>query len=186
LLDEIEDAADEDGSYPRAAIDELRKRSANALANQYRVVAATIDGVKNGRHEQLKNLLDSTLAAGTGGHTILANPNPAGMLSSLVRSGELRLDLAQRAVQVVKTAAEVAPPAAAPKAPKKKPAKKKAKARPVAKAKAQLARAAAKVKKVVARGVKTAKQAVKKASKKPAAKKAARKASAPRAKKSRS
>ncbi|MCC6338096.1 MAG: hypothetical protein IT380_29390 [Myxococcales bacterium] len=145
LLDEIEDAVDEDGSYSRAAIDELRKRAANALANQYRVVAATIDALSNGRQAELRTLLGSALATGTGNTTILQNANPAGVLSTLVRSGELRLDLAQRAVQVVRTALDVPAPAArkpakaAAKKPVKAATKKKApvKAKPAAKKKAQ-------------------------------------------------
>jgi len=158
LLDEIEDAADEDGSYTRAAVDELRRRAATALANQYRVAAATIDGLKNGRQAELKSLLGSTLAAGTGSATILQDPNPAGVLTSLVRSGELRLEHAQRAVQVVKGAAE--PPAPAPAA---KPEKKPAKAKPAAKKPAR---------KVAKKPAARAKPAAKKkaAAKKPAAK----------------
>lgn len=188
LLDEIEDAADEDGSYSRAAIDEVRKKAATALANQYRVAAATIDGLANGRQAELKTLLGSTLAVGTGNATILTDPNPAGVLTSLVRSGELRLDLAQRAVQVVKTAAEVPAPVA------KKPAKKVAakKPAPLAKAKATLKKAAATVKKAVAKAVKQAKKvakpAKKAAPKKTAPKKTAAKkapATKPAAKKSR-
>jgi histone H1/5 len=149
LLDEIEDAVDEDGSYSRAAIDELRRRAASALANQYRVVAATIDRLSNGRQARLRSLLESTLATGTGSTTILQASNPASVLSTLVRSGELRLDLAQRAVQVVKTAAESAsaetpvkeakkpakPAAKAAKKPVTAAAKKKTKAKPAAKAK---------------------------------------------------
>lgn len=184
LLDEIEDAADEDGSYSRAAIDEVRKKAATALANQYRVAAATIDSLANGRQAELKTLLDSTLAAGTGNTTILSDPNPAGVLSSLVRSGELRLDLAQRAVQVVKGATPEPAPAA--KKPAKKPAKAK-KAAPLAKVKATLKKAGATVKKAVAKAVKQAKKVAKPA-KKPAAKKvAAKKAPAkkPAAKKTR-
>jgi hypothetical protein len=154
LLDEIEDAADEDGSYTRAAVDDLRRRSANALANQYRVAAATIESLKNGRQAELKSLLGSTLATGTGSATILQDPNPAGVLSTLVRSGELRLDFAQRAVQVVKSATEAPAPAAKPAkktvkkvAAKAKPAKKVAKkAKPAAKkpAKVQAKKAPAK------------------------------------------
>lgn len=127
LLDEIEDAVDEDGSYSRAAIDELRKRAANALANQYRVVAATIDALSNGRQAELRTLLGSALATGTGNTTILQDPNPASVLSTLVRSGELRLDLAQRAVQVVRTALEVPAPATKPGKAAKKPVKAAAK-----------------------------------------------------------
>lgn len=171
LLDEIEDAADEDGSYSRAAIDEMRKKAATALANQYRVAAATIDSLANGRQTQLKTLLGSTLAVGTGNTTILSNPNPAGVLSSLVRSGELRLDLAQRAVQIVKTAAEAPAPA---KKPSKKPSKAK-KATPLAKVKATLKKAGATVKKAVAKAVKQAKKAAKPVAKKVAAKKPAAK-----------
>jgi hypothetical protein len=182
LLDEIEDAADEDGSYSRAAIDELRRKAATALANQYRVAAAAIDRLPNGRQAELKSLLGSTLAAGTGDASILSNPNPAGVLSSLVRSGELRLDLAQRAVQVVKNAAaEPAPaPESAPRKPAKAPAKAK-KAAPLARVKATLQKAGATVKKAVAKAVTQAKQAAKPAKKtrKAAAKKAlAKKAAA--------
>ncbi|MEW6431171.1 MAG: hypothetical protein AB1730_06645 [Myxococcota bacterium] len=158
LLDEIEDAADEDGSYSRAAIDEVRKKAATALANQYRVTAATIDNLANGRQLELKTLLGSTLTAGTGDATILTNPNPAGVLSSLVRSGELRLDLAQRAVQVVKSAAPEPAPAA------KKPAKAK-QAAPLAKVTAALEEAGASVKKAVAKAVKQAKKRAKKVAK---------------------
>lgn len=184
LLDEIEDAADEDGSYSRAAIDEVRKKAATALANQYRVAAATIDGLANGRQAELKTLLGSTLAVGTGNSTILTNPNPAGVLTSLVRSGELRLDLAQRAVQAVKSAAEL------PESVAKRPAKKVAakKPAPLAKAKATPKKAAATVKKAVAKAVKQAKKVAEPAKKKSAPKKAAAKkapAKKPAAKKSR-
>lgn len=179
LLDEIEDAADEDGSYSRAAIDEVRKRSAAALANQYRVAAATIDGLRNGQKAQLKSLLGSTLTIGTGNATIEQNPNPAGVLTSLVRSGELRLDLAQRAVQAVKAAAEAPAPAAKKPAkvkptkakPTKKPAAKQAKAA-LKKVAGTLKKAAATAKKQVQKAVKQAKAAVKAPAKakKPAAK----------------
>lgn len=128
LLDEIEDAADDDGSFSRAAIDELRRRAATALANQYRAVAATIDGMANGRQRELKSLLGSTLTTGTGTSSILDSTNPAQVLTSLVKSGELRLDLAQRAAQVAKTAAEAPEPSPVPKA-----VPVKAKAKPVAK-----------------------------------------------------
>lgn len=172
LLDEIEDAADEDGSYSRAAIDEVRKRAANALANQYRVAAATIDGLANGQKAQLKSLLGSALTIGTGNAAIEQNPNPAGVLSSLVRSGELRLDLAQRAVQAVKAAAEAPAPAAAKKPAKAKPAKRPAAKATLKKAASSLKKAAAAAKKTVQKAVKQAKAAVKAPAKakKPAAK----------------
>ncbi|MEW5737523.1 MAG: hypothetical protein AB1938_01285 [Myxococcota bacterium] len=162
LLDEIEDAVDEDGSFTRAAIDELRKRAANALANQYRVVAATIDGLNNGRQAELRSLLGDTLATGTGNTTILQSPNPANVLTTLVRSGELRLDLAQRAVQVVKTATE------APAAVQKMPAKAKAAAKKPVKATAKKKPAAAKAKGVKAARAKSVKSV--KSAKKPVAK----------------
>ena len=168
LLDEIEDAADEDGSYTRAAVDDLRRRSANALANQYRVAAATIESLANGRQAELKSLLGSTLATGTGSPTILQDPNPAGVLSSLVRSGELRLDYAQRAVQVVKSATEAPAPAAKPakKPGKKVAAKAKKPAKKVAKKPAVKAKPAAKKKPVKTQAKKPAAKA-KPAGKKP-------------------
>jgi hypothetical protein len=184
LLDEIEDAADDDGSYSRAAIDEVRSKAATALANQYRVAVASIANAASGRQAELKALLGATLAAGTGNTTILSNPNPTGVLTALVRSGELRLDLAQRAVQVARSAAEAPAPAAAPKQPARKPAKKPAKAKkpaPLARVKASLSRAGATVKKAVAKAVKQARKVTKPAKKAPAKKAPAKKPAAKKA-----
>lgn len=123
LLDEIEEAVDEDGSYSHAMLAELRRKTAAALVSQLRVADTRISALGGARAANLRALLAATLAAGTGNTALGADPAQA--LGALVRSGELRLDHAQRSVQVVREGALAAAAPAQKPAPAKKAATKK-------------------------------------------------------------
>ena len=177
--DEVADTADEDGGFSHMAIRELRTRAASALGARYREVVAAIDRLGNrdeDMHLHLRQVLGSTLVAGTGGLNILKSPNPGAQLETLVKSGELRLDYAHNAVRVVRQALDESTQVEVPAAPvkvaaAKKPAAKKAAAKKPAKAAKKPAKKAAPKK-----ARKPAKKAApKKAAKKPAKKAAARK-----------
>ncbi len=148
--DEVDDVAQDDGSFSREVITELRARAGQALGARYREVERVIAG-----RAALESLLRAALHTGTGGVAAQEGPHPADFLNALSRSGALRLDWAQTALTQVKevldsqqAARDAAPPkpvlAPAPvkkAAPKKKtpakktkkPAKKPVKSKPAAK-----------------------------------------------------
>ncbi len=152
--EDVEDVADDDGSFSREAVVELRAKAGEALARRYKEVEHLILG-----RAALESLVRSTLATGTGGViTTEGGPPPNEVLSALARSGALRLDWAQEAAAQVREVLEAKAQSKAPPRPtgpatpnakqgkpkakvaakKKKPAAKKAvkaKARPAAKKK---------------------------------------------------
>lgn len=148
--EDADEVAADDGSFSREQVAELRGRAGRALANRYQEVERVIAG-----RAALESLLRATLNTGTGGVVTNEGPPPPEVLNALVKSGALRLDWAQDALngvrEVMESRREAGPTAplppprakkkAAPKkvraAPKaKKPAAKKASAKKAAKKKA--------------------------------------------------
>lgn len=146
--------SDEDGSFSREAVNELRTRAGKAIAARYKEVERIVLG-----RAALETLLRSVVSTGTGGVTNQEGPPPADVLSALARSGAIRLDWAQAAAAQVREALETTTPAS-PRA--KAPAKKKAAPKKPAAKKTTKKKVAPKV-------------APKKAAKKPAARKAPKK-----------
>jgi len=170
--EDADEVAADDGSFSREQVAELRGKAGLALANRYKEVERVIAG-----RAALESLLRATLNTGSGGVVTHEGPPPPDVLNALVKSGALRLDWAQDALNgvraVMESRLEAGPTAPMPppkvKAAAKKPAPKKAKAPPK---KAAPKKAAAKkpaAKKVVAKA-------------KPAPKKAAAKKAAPKKK----
>ena len=165
--EDVDDVADDDGSFSREAVTDLRAKAGEALSRRYKEVERLILG-----RAALESLVRSTLATGTGGVISTDGPPPSDVLAALARSGALRLDWAQEAAAQVR---EVLDARAEPAAPPKPTSP----ASPIAKA-GKPRPAAVKKKKPVAKKAAVAKKkpAPKKkpvAKKKPAAKKPAAK-----------
>jgi hypothetical protein len=164
-----DEVAADDGSFSREQVAELRGKAGIALANRYKEVERIIAG-----RAALESLLRATLNTGSGGVVTHEGPPPPDVLNALVKSGALRLDWAQDALNsvraVMESRLEAGPTAPSKKVAPRKPAAKKTK---VAPKKAAAKKAPAK-KKVVAKAKAAPKKAAaKKAApkKKPAAKK---------------
>lgn len=167
LLEELEDHTDDDGGFSHEGIAEIRRRAGSALIAQYHAVKAAVDGVPSSTRGHFQELLDATLVTGTGNASVPSSNGVTGILSSLVKSGELRLDFAMKAAMLARDGLPGAAPAESPAAPStkpaaKKPAKKPAKAKPAAKKP---------VKKAAKKSAKPAKKAAKPAKAKKPAKK---------------
>jgi hypothetical protein len=169
--EDVDGMVEDDGTFSRAELADVRKKAGEALAVRFQEVAAVV-----ARHPELQPLFGRALAAGTGGVANLVGPDPGPVLAALSRTGSIRLDWAQAAANLVRE--ELVPPAAAPaaRAAPEKPVARKPAARKPAPAKKAAAR----------RPVATRKAAPKKkpaAKKKPAPKKkAAAKKAAPKKK----
>ena len=155
--EDADEVAADDGSFSREQVAELRGKAGQALASRYKEVERVIAG-----RAALESLLKVTLNTGTGGVVTNEGPPPPEVLNALVKSGALRLDWAQDALNSVRGVLEsrreagptapMAPPRAKKPAPKKvkaapkakKPAAKKAPAKKAAKAKAAPKKAAPK------------------------------------------
>lgn len=174
--EDADEVAADDGSFSREQVAELRNKAGKALAARYQEVERVIAG-----RAALESLLKATLNTGTGGVVTNEGPPPPEVLNALVKSGALRLDWAQDALnrvrEVLESRREAGPtaPMAAPRAKKPAPKPKKAPARKPAAKKAVAKKPAAK--KLAAKKVVKAKKAPakKRAPKKAAAKKAAKK-----------
>jgi hypothetical protein len=170
--EDADEVAADDGSFSREQVAELRGKAGLALANRYKEV----ERVSAGR-AALESLLRATLNTGSGGVVMHEGPPPSDVLNALVKSGALRLDWAQDALNGVRVVMEsrleagpTAPVAPPKKTVAKKPAPKKVKAAPK---KAAAKKAPAK-KKVVAKAKAAPKKVAAKKSapkKKPAVKK---------------
>ncbi len=168
--EDADEVAADDGSFSREQVAELRSKAGLALANRYKEVERIIAG-----RAALESLLRATLNTGSGGVVTHEGPPPPEVLNALVKSGALRLDWAQDALNgvrvVMESRLEAGPTAPmAPKKSAKKPAPKKVKAAPK---KAAAKKAPAK-KKMVAKAKAAPKRAAAKKTapkKKPAAKK---------------
>lgn len=169
LLEELEDLADDDGGFAHAGLAEIRRRSGAALVAQFHAVKAAVDNAPPTTGRGLQQLLDATLVTGTGNSAIAAAPSVTGVLASLARSGELRLDFAMRAAMLARDGLVV--PAQARTVAAKPPARKPTKVKPAATKKPP--------KKAALKKPALKKPAPKKkAARKPAAKKPAKKAAA--------
>lgn len=148
--DEVDDIADDDGSFSREAVNELRTRAGKALSARYKEVERVVLG-----RAALESLLRSTLSTGTGGVVTQEGPPPADVLNALARSGAIRLDWAQAAAAQVREVLEGREETTSPASPRakpavKKPAAKKAPAKKTAKKPAAKKKVAAKPKKKAA------------------------------------
>lgn len=130
--EDADEVAADDGSFSREQVAELRGKAGQALADRYKEVERVIAG-----RAALESLLKSTLNTGTGGVVTNEGPPPPEVLNALVKSGALRLDWAQDALNSVREVLESrreAGPTAPMRAPaEKKPAPKKVRAAPKAK-----------------------------------------------------
>lgn len=134
--EDLDDIADDDGSFSREAVMEVRSKAGDALAKRYTEVERLILG-----RAALESLVRSALATGTGGVITPEGPPPHQVLGALARSGALRLDWAQAAAAQVREVLEAKeePVAPRPTVPAT-PLAKEGKPKPAAKAKKPAAR----------------------------------------------
>jgi hypothetical protein len=168
--EDVDGMAEDDGTFSRSELADVRKKAGEALAVRFQEVAAVV-----ARHPELQSLFGRALAAGTGGVANLVGPDPGSVLAALSRTGSIRLDWAQAAANLVRE--ELVSPAPAMGAepvaavPASVPAKKPAAPKPAAKKAAAKKTAAKKPAPKKAAAKKPAPK--KEAAKKPAPKKAA-------------
>jgi hypothetical protein len=124
--EDVDGMAEDDGTFMRGELADVRKKAGEALAVRFREVAQVLE-----QRPELKPLLARTLAAGTGGVASLDGPEPGGVLAALSRTGSIRLDWAQAAANLVrdeltlKPEASAAPASATPAGSARRPATKK-------------------------------------------------------------
>jgi hypothetical protein len=109
--------AEDDGTFSRSELAEVRKKAGEALAVRFREVAQVV-----ARRPELQPLLAKVLSAGTGGVASLQGAEPGGVLAALSRTGSIRLDWAQAAANLVREELVPTPPAALPPPPPATPA----------------------------------------------------------------
>ncbi len=160
LLEELEDHTDDDGGFSHEGIVEIRRRAGSALIAQYHAVKAAVDGAPQATRDHFQELLDATLVTGTGNASLPASSGVTGVLSGLVKSGELRLDFAMKAAMLARDGLPGAAPPPRQSAPR--PAAKPAKTSKPAPKPKKTTKPAAKTKKAPKKPAKAKKAAPKK------------------------
>jgi len=170
--EDVDGMAEDDGTFSRAELAEVRKKAGEALAIRFREVAQVLAG-----RPELQPLLGKVLSAGTGGVANLQGAEPGGVLAALSRTGSIRLDWAQAAANLVREELTPAPsPATVPVPVAPAVAAPEKKGPPAAR------KPAAKKKKVARKAAAPKEQASAKRSSRPGKKKAAARKPAPKKK----